>query len=104
MAKVTLPYIYLATLLPYVASQQCGGKGWTGSTTCTSWGTECAYLDENRSECRASLYRQCGGQGWSGVTACVPNAKCYYFNPFYSCCEPLDFTTAYRPLPTPTGE
>ncbi|KAF9047877.1 hypothetical protein BJ165DRAFT_1527142 [Panaeolus papilionaceus] len=76
MVNFALPFVSLLAVLPsalaQIKPQQCGGKGWTGSTTCAGWYDQCFYITEALSECRVKHYGQCGGQGWNGNTFCAP--------------------------------
>ena len=87
---------------------QCGGQGWTGSTTCcTPSANACVVSNQWYSQCLpiptssptpgstpcAAVYGQCGGQGWTGLTCCESGSTCTVGNPWYSQCLPTTTTT-----------
>lgn len=73
---------------------QCGGIGYTGSTTCTC-GSACAFSNPYYSQClpveqssdtSVPDYGQCGGLDYTGLTVCTCGSTCVYSNPYYSQC------------------
>ncbi|KAG6003090.1 hypothetical protein E4U21_002393 [Claviceps maximensis] len=79
--------------------ERCGGKGWSGATTCVA-GFTCTFSNDYYSQCapllnlnngtRSSAYTQCGGRGWNGTTVCVDGYKCKFVNAWYSQCVLLN--------------
>ncbi|KAG6016979.1 hypothetical protein E4U41_004304 [Claviceps citrina] len=92
------------------AYERCGGKDWSGPTTCVA-GFTCQVSNEWYSQCvpvdysaegnagRSGPYGRCGGIGWEGPTACVAGYTCQFVNDWYSQCV-LD---AARPTDPGTG-
>jgi hypothetical protein len=82
---------YSNSVVPFYG--QCGGKGWTGGTTCAT-GSTCTYLNDYYSQCvvnpapsgTVGLNAQCGGIGYSGLTKCAPGLTCQYINSYYFQC------------------
>ncbi|KAI9318689.1 endo-glucanase RCE3 [Dichotomocladium elegans] len=89
----TQSLVYAAENPPY---GQCGGKGWTGSTSCSA-GYECKVQNDYYSQCVPSdtsntncskAYGQCGGKAFTGSTCCVAGFECVKANAWYSQCLP----------------
>ena len=75
--------------------QQCGGDGYTGSTTCDA-GSSCTKINDSYSQCtpdspgkdEVAWWGQCGGIDHIGLTTCTAGSVCIYNNPYYSQCIP----------------
>jgi hypothetical protein len=89
---------------------QCGGKNWTGATSCPK-GSICHVQDPYYSQCIpqspsgppppppppphpppsggcAPKWGQCGGKVWTGATCCVKGTSCKVQGDYYSQCIP----------------
>lgn len=77
---------------------QCGGKTFTGSTTCCSPGSVCTWRNDYYSKCAPksgptinticsnALDSQCGGKNFNGNTCCPSGLTCTYRNDWFSKC------------------
>ncbi|KDO33696.1 hypothetical protein SPRG_19307 [Saprolegnia parasitica CBS 223.65] len=75
--------------------QQCGGKGYSGSSTCTD-GYACQGVNEWFSLCHPlppkegelATWAQCGGKGYTGITKCQARDECWTKDEHFSQCIP----------------